>query len=159
MSFGQAILALVTLAVATIIYRWQKTVDRNLSIERELREAYACYLAAESRLMVACQSATRPETRSNALKEFDIAMADAISQLKVVQLMAPKDVSVALGDHCNAMLALAWAAAIAGIEDGETSKEELVEKYNAEVTKISEILRDAFTIRHSGFWGKKNFWT
>lgn len=53
MSTGQAILALVTLVVATIVYRWQKMIDRETVIQIELRQIYAKYLATLSREFLA----------------------------------------------------------------------------------------------------------
>ena len=46
MTQGQVILALVTLAVATIVYRWQKSIDRDVKVAEEKRSAYQKFFEA-----------------------------------------------------------------------------------------------------------------
>jgi len=45
-TIAQALTALVALVVATVVYRWQKAVDRETSIQSELRKLYAAYISA-----------------------------------------------------------------------------------------------------------------
>ena len=44
MTLGQFFLGLITLAIATVVYRWQKSVDREMQLQEERRVAYVDYL-------------------------------------------------------------------------------------------------------------------
>ncbi|WP_277020179.1 MULTISPECIES: hypothetical protein [Paracoccus] len=90
---GAVLGSTTALFIALIAYPWQKNVDRQLSIDQELRLAVARYLKAEASLLVACQSATRDETRKEALKAFDEAFGTLTAELKLMFLMVPKPVA------------------------------------------------------------------
>lgn len=46
MSIGQFFLGLVTLLVATVVYRWQKLIEREAEQQKELRRLYTEYTSA-----------------------------------------------------------------------------------------------------------------
>lgn len=46
MTLGQFFLGMIAICVATFVYRWQKTVDRETSVLSEQRQLYAKYVAA-----------------------------------------------------------------------------------------------------------------
>ena len=145
---GSIVAATAGLAVAFVAYPWQKEIDRELSLDAELRRAYAAYLRAESQLIVSSQSATRVETRGEAMKVFNDAFAELTAQLKLVQLIAPKPVSKVLGEHFMAVGHMAFAAAH-GVPEENTAEEilKLVDDYNKAVSRLNEALQPAFFVQ------------
>jgi hypothetical protein len=51
-TFGQLVLGLITLTVATFVYRWQKSVDRVTVSQVELRKLMSAYAALSHRLFL-----------------------------------------------------------------------------------------------------------
>nr|WP_162623910.1 hypothetical protein [Paracoccus saliphilus] len=139
------------LFIALVAYPWQKNIDRQLSIDQELRLAAARYLKAEASLLVACQSATRDETRKEALKAFDEAFSTLTAELKLMFLMVPKPVATEISEHFNSVGKLAFLAAYGGTPEERESAAQLVQEYNSSLEKLTNAIKPSFGVRPRSF--------
>ena len=102
MSIGQFFLGLVTIIVATFVYRWQKLIDHETKQKEELRRLYAEYTAALTELRFAQPMLDDDDFAEKAkqffgMEEREVGLYCLRDQ---VFLLAPDNVVTAL-DKCD----------------------------------------------------------
>ncbi len=101
----QFFLGLVAIFIATVVYRWQKTVDRETAVQSEVRALYAKYLAisqssylSNSFFEPSVQEQSVPPSDDDIVKRMHILYKEDI-EVKIladqIMLLAPMDVVLA----------------------------------------------------------------
>ncbi len=105
MNWGQFFLGLVAICVATIVYRWQKAVDRETSILAERRDLYARYLASSKEVYLSQPYVGVGYSPEELNEFFNISKAE-ISNFCLrdqIFLLAPKHVVDVVERHDRAL--------------------------------------------------------
>lgn len=105
MTLGQFFLGIVAIVVATVVYRWQKVIDRETAVLSELRQLYGKYLAS-SKLIYLSQPYRGIEYSKEELKKFFSITETEIENLSLrdqIFLLAPDDVVAIVDIHDQAL--------------------------------------------------------
>ncbi len=131
MTLGQFFLGLVTLAVATLAYRWQKTIDRETTFHVELREQLVSFRRSTEQLY-GCYS-TLAEERTPAEV---MSIEDRIDrELSYLALFVPEE----LFERANVV-----SSVLVDLEYAESRDEKKIvqRKYTAALRNFEKLVRE-----------------
>jgi len=139
-SWGQFFLGLVAICVATVVYRWQKAIDRETAVLAEQRQLYAAYLASSKAVYLGQPYIGVGYSPEELDKFFNMSEPEIQNYALRDQifLLAPDRIIDAVDKHDRALRDWKVSFPKGGFE-GEVDKEKL-----AEVKSHDETLRSAY---------------
>jgi hypothetical protein len=122
LTLGQFFLGIVTLVVATIVYRWQKQIDRETALQMERRQLYAEYASSAKKLFYEQPfgNVSYSEKELRKFHEISDAESDLYALHIAVQLISSDEVLNALNSFDSAFRN--WRVAISEALQSDDSK-------------------------------------